>query len=102
MTRFMVWIEENAVFVPGEIEEIDLIWVWVLKLTCSLCGGQNWPGVCVRAENDLFLVWGSTSLVFVLVVETNLVLYVGRKSLDFSVSIEIEFVFVWVVEIDLI
>ena len=41
MTRFMVWIEENAVFVPGEIEEIDLICVWVLNLTCSLCGGQN-------------------------------------------------------------
>ena len=47
-------------------------------------------------------MWTLIDLVFVLVVETNLVLYVGRKSLDFSVSIEIEFVFVWVVEIDLI
>ena len=56
----------------------------------------------VRAVNVLFIMWTLIDLVFVLVVETNLVLYVGRKSLDFSVSIEIEFVFVWVVEIDLI
>ena len=41
-------------------------------------------------------------MVFVLVVEIELVLYAGRKSLGFSVSIEIDFVYVWVVEIDLI
>ena len=56
----------------------------------------------MRAKNYLFLVWGSISLVFVRVVEISLVLYAGRKSLGFSVSIEPDFVFVWVVEIGLI
>ena len=56
----------------------------------------------MRAKNYLFLVWGSISLVFVRVVEISLVLNAGRKSLGFSVSIELDFVFVWVVEIDLI
>ena len=35
-------------------------------------------------------------------VEIHLVLYAGRKSLGFSVSIEIHLVFVWVVITDLI
>ena len=56
----------------------------------------------MRAKNDLFLVWGSINLIFVRVVEISLVLNAGRKSLGFSVSIELDFVFVWVVEIDLI
>ena len=68
----------------------------------DLVRGSQLTCFFVRAVNVLFIMWTLIDLVFVLVVETNLVLYVGRKSLDFSVSIEIEFVFVWVVEIDLI
>ena len=40
-------------------------------------------------------------MVLVWVVEIHLVFYVGRKSLGFIVIIEIDLVFVWVVEIDL-
>ena len=56
----------------------------------------------MRAENDLFLVRGSIDLVLVRVVEIDLVFFAGRKSLGFSVSIELDFVLVWVVDIDLI
>ena len=86
----------NLAFVWGI--EIDFVLVWGSKLTWFLCGGQNWLGFCLRAENDLFLVWGSIDLVFVL-VEIDLFLYAGRKSLGISVRIEICLVFVWVVEI---
>ena len=34
---------------------------------------RNWLGFCVRAENDLFLVWGSIAVVLVRVVEIDLV-----------------------------
>ena len=63
-------------------------------------GDRNWLGLCVRAENDLFLVGGSIYLIFVRVVEIDLVWFshAGRKSLGFSVSIELDFVFVRVVE----
>ena len=47
-------------------------------------------------------MWGSIDLAFVRVVEINLFLYAGRISIGFSVSIELDFVLVWVVEIDLI
>ena len=56
----------------------------------------------MREENDLFLERGSIALVFVYMVEIDLVLYAGRKSLDYSVSIELGFAFVWVFETDLI
>ena len=36
------------------------------------------------------------------VIEIDLFLYARRKSLDFSVSIELDFVFVWVAKVDLI
>ena len=54
----------------------------------------------MRAENDLFLVGGSIYLIFVRVVEIDLVWFshAGRKPLGFSVSIELDFVFVRVVE----
>ena len=56
---------------------------------------------CVRAEINLYLVWGPIDLFFVWVVEIALVFVWGRKSLGCSV-IEIDLVFVWVFEIDLI
>ena len=54
----------------------------------------------MRAENDLFLVWGSTSLVFVLVVEIDVGFLACRIWLGFIVSIEIGLDLVWMVEID--
>ena len=60
---------------------------------------RNWFVFFVRAENDLFLVWGSIDLVSVGVVEITLVSYAGRKSRGFSLSTEIDLIFVWVVEI---
>ena len=66
----------------------------------------------MRAENYLvlllgskvtwFLAWGSIDFVFVRVVQIDLVLYAGQKSVDSRVSVELDFVFVWVVEIDLL
>ena len=44
---------------------------------------------------------GSIDLIFVWMVEIDLVFYMGRKSLGFIVMIEIDLVFVWVVKIDL-
>ena len=44
-------------------------------------------------ENDLSFVWGS---------RLTSSLYAGRKSLGFSVGLEINLVVVWVVEIDLV
>ena len=61
---------------------------------------QNWL-VFVRAENDLFLVCGSTDLFLCEWSKLTWFLYVGRKSLGFSVSIEIDLDYVWV-EMDLI
>ena len=48
----------------------------------------------------MFFLWGSIGLVWV--VEMGLVLYAGRKPLGFCASIELDFLFVWVVEINLI
>ena len=53
-------------------------------------------------RNDLLLMWRSVDSVIVWVVEIDLVLYAGQKSLGFSVSIEIDLVLVWVIEIDMI
>ena len=50
----------------------------------------------MRAENDLLSVWGSIDLFFVGVVGIDLVLYEGRKSRGFSVSIEIDLILEWV------
>ena len=66
-----------------------------------MCAGQKLLGVNVWTGIDLVLVcglkvtWfvGMDSLGFVWVVEIDLVLYVGQKSLDFTVSIEDGFVF---------
>ena len=77
--------------------------------TSALCAGRNclvliygskvtW--FCVRAENYLFLVRGSFDLVFVRLVKLTWFLYAGLKSLGYSVNIELDFVFVWVGEID--
>ena len=47
-------------------------------------------------ENDQFLMWRSIDFVFASID------LVGRKSLGFSVSMDLDFAVVWVVEIDLI
>ena len=48
----------------------------------------------VRVEIELFSVWWSMDLVFVWLVEIDLILDASRKSLDFSVRIEIDLVLV--------
>ena len=64
--------------------------------------GSKLTWFCVQAENDLFLAWGSIHCGFVLVIIDSIFLFQGRKSLDISVSMAIDLVFVWVVEIDII
>ena len=54
----------------------------------------------MRAENYLFSVRGSFDLVFVRLVKLTWFLYAGLTSLGYSVNIELDFVFVWVGEID--
>ena len=54
---------------------------------------------CMRAENDLLVVWWSTDFVFVRVVEMDFFLYADRKSPGFGVNTELDFVLVWVVKI---
>ena len=49
-----------------------------------------------------FLVWGSVDVVLCGWSKLTWFLFAGRKSLGLSVSIELDFVLVWVVEIDLI
>ena len=56
----------------------------------------------MRAENDMFLLWGSTDLVFVWVVDIDLIFVCGPEITSFSISIEINLDFVRLVEIDLI
>ena len=59
----------------------------------------------VRADIHLFWVWWSIDLVFVrvvVVVEIDSVFGYGPQLAWFSVSIEIDLVFVWVVDIDFI
>ena len=49
------------------------------KLTCFFC----------PAEYDLFLVWGSTGLALVWVVEIDMVLYASRKYHVSSIGVEV-------------
>ena len=72
--------------------EICLISVYGSKLTSFLCAGRK----------RLIFVWGSIDLSFVRVVENYLFRYAGRKAFSFSVVIEMDLLFVWVVEINLI
>ena len=91
------------------VVDMDLVLVLRSKWTCFLRGGQNRLRFCVRAENffvsiygsnltlflcgpkmNCYLVWRSIDLL-VWVVEIDLVLYVGWKSLGFSVRTEIDF-----------
>ena len=51
----------------------------------------------MRDENDLLLVWGSIDFVFMPVVKVDLVLVCWPNITWFSVSIELDFVFVWLV-----
>ena len=105
---FRVEIELDCFFVRGSKSirfcvraENCLILIYGSTLNCFLAWSKlTW--FCVRAENDLFLVRGSIDLVLVRVVEIDLVFFAGRKSLGFSLSIELDFVLVWVVDIDLI
>ena len=64
-------------------------------------GSQDIPVFCARGENDLFLVCGLLDLVFML-VEIDMVLHAGRKSLGFSLSIDVDLFFLRVLEIELI
>ena len=154
MTWFRVWTELKLVFVSGSVPnwlvgrvgieivccgrnelgfvwgiEIALVLVSKPKLTCFLCGCQNWPCLCVRVENYVFLVWAwkltcfwwwskwtwpqcggsnltwfkcrdENDLVIGWVVEINLC--AGRKLRVSSIGMIIDFVFVPVVQIDLI
>ena len=43
-------------------------------------------------------MWRSINFLFLRAVEIDLLLYAGRKSLDFRGIIELDLVFVWVVE----
>ena len=87
--------------------EIDLVLALASDLTL-LCGGSKMILFDVRADNHSAFMYGSkmtwfsagnaVGLVFVWVVEKlTWFSYAGRKSLGFSVSIDLDFVFVWVV-----
>ena len=82
--------------------EFDLILVLGSKVTCFLCGGSTLivcgPKLaCLECDDQFtwFLCgrWWSTLTRF---------LDAGRKSLGFNVSVGIDLVFVWVVDIYLI
>ena len=49
------------------------------NLTLFFVRGSKSTSFCVRAGNGLFLVWVSIGLVFLWMVEINLVLYVARN-----------------------
>ena len=59
------------------------------KLTWFLC----------PAGNNL-LIWGSTDLGFVWDVETDLVLFASRKYIGFSVNVEVDLVFMPLVQMN--
>ena len=72
--------------------DIDLVLARESRLTCFFCAGRKW----------LVFMWRWIAFFCVWVIEIDLFLYARRKSLDFSVSIELDFVFVWVAKVDLI
>ena len=57
---------------------------------------------CMRAETNLLLCGDPLTSFYCGLSKLGWFLDAGRKSLGFSVSIEIDLVFVWVVKIDLI
>ena len=73
--------------------ENDFVLVYGWKLPRFLYGNRNYLFLCVRNENDLFLVWGSIEFVFVWVVEIDLVVVCGPKMTWSCVGIEIDLVF---------
>ena len=81
----------------------DLVLASESNFTCALREGRNRPRLCVRAENYLVLIYGA-KMTWYLALESKLTCfsYAGRKSLGFSVSIEVDFVFACVVYIDFI
>ena len=82
------------------------------KSTSVLCTGRKLLGFNLWIEIDLvlvcgpkmtsFQVWGSIEVVLCGWSKLTWFLYGGRISLRFSVSIELDFVFVRVVELDLL
>ena len=80
--------------IPGLGSRLTWSFCGESKLTSFSCGDRNWPSVCVRAGKHMVLEGVSTDLLFVRVVAITLVLYAGQKSPNFSVSIEIDFVWV--------
>ena len=81
--------------------KIDLVLVWVSKLTCFLCGGRI-DLILFVGKNYLILLYGA-KLPWFLCGWSKLTWFLdaGRKSLRFSVSIE-GLDYVWVIVIDLI
>ena len=97
---FSTGVEISLVFVWGV--EFDLVSVLESKVICFFVRGIEIDRV--RAEINLVLVWWSMGLFFVwvVVVEIDSIYNAGRKSLGFSVSIKLDLVSVWLVDIDLI
>ena len=73
---------------------IEIYWVFVR--------GSKLTWFCVRAENDLFSVWGSIDLVFVYMVETDLFFVCGPKMAWLLWGIDNNLIFVWVIDIHLV
>ena len=82
--------------------EIDLVLASGSKLTCFLCGGQNRLRFCLRAENYLVLIYGS-KLAWFLSWKSKLTWFCVRAENDLFLACgSIDLVFVRVVEIDLV
>ena len=91
--------------------EVDLIVVLGPTINWYPCMHRNWLGFSariamtaflVRAENDFFCNFEIDWPGFCVWSKLTWFLHAGRKALGFSVSIEVDLVFVWVVEIGLI
>ena len=101
LTWFQWWVELHLFFFMCRIE-IDLVLESGSNLTCFLCGGQNRLRFCVRAENCLGLIYGST-LTWFLERGSKLNWFSCADIIDlFLVWGAIDLVFARVVEIDLV
>ena len=84
--------------------ETGSVLVWRLKLTCFFCRGQDRHCFfsCVCRKSLVFSVSMGIDLVFVMVVEIDLISVRGSNSNWFQCRDEIDLVVVWVIEIDLL
>ena len=113
LTWFSVGLGIDLVFV--RVVEIDLSFVYCPKMTWFYCGHRNWIDFCVRGRNWLgFRVWSEMIcfeygdwLGFCMGVKNNgvwieigLIFVSGHRNwLDFSVEVETNLVFAWVIAI---